>query len=439
MKTVSLFFRQKGEQDVQVSENSIVIPTINADIITNKDSLSSNIKDLFGKKGLLPSENAIDLLNLGLAVYSLDQLVSRNKYGHYQWTRDFTVHLPVFDSKRWKEINPLIEETLAFLSGDKWTIDLIDREKIYENVPDRPVPKFPKVCLFSGGLDSFIGAVNLLENENVILVGHHKKGGYEKSPQEELINSLKNHYSDKEIENLLFYVQPEKSQEKDFLGENTQRARSFLFLVLGAVVANSYDSNIPLYVPENGLISLNLPLTQSRQGTFSTKTTHPFFIDKFKKILIGLGINNDVINPFQFKTKGEMIESSCNKNLVVELMQKSVSCSKAGHHIRWNKKEKVHCGYCIPCIIRRAALHKVKVDDPSEYVFDVRSFDYSYNKDKGADLHAFRIAIHKYLIQGKLNIFEVLKSGKLPEDDIDMYLDLVKRGLKEVDNFIKDI
>jgi 7-cyano-7-deazaguanine synthase in queuosine biosynthesis len=438
MKTVELIIKQNSQDEVQTNANSIVIPSI----IAKKEvsgSLSLDIMELLRSKKLSPSENSIDLLNLGLAVYTLDQLVSRSKFGHYQWTRNFKINLPVLNFDKWNEAKILIEEALAFLSGDRWTINLSEREKYYENEPDRQEHDFQKVCLFSGGLDSLVGAVNLIEEENIVLVGHHKKGGYEKLSQTNLLNSLLNHYTEREIENLLFYVQPEKSQEKDFGGEDTQRARSFLFLVLGIVVANSYGTDIPLFVPENGLISLNLPLTQNRQGTHSTKTTHPFFISAFESILREISIENKIVNPFQHQTKGEMIDSSKNKDLIIQLMDKSISCSKSGYHMRWHGKDKIHCGYCIPCIIRRAALHRINDDKASDYVFDVRTFDLSYNKDKGADIHAFNIAIHKYLTQRKLNIFEILKSGNLPEDEIEEFLDTAKRGIKEVDKFIKNI
>lgn len=434
MKTIEIFIKQ-GDQEI--GGNSIVIPSFIAPVNTIS-SLSSNIKELLTRKSLSLSENSIDLLNLGLAVYTLDQLVSREEFGHYQWCRSFKINLPVLNINLWESVLPEVIKALDFLSGDHWTINLTEREKNYDTEPIRPDHSFQKVCLFSGGLDSFIGAVNILENEDLVLVGHHKKGGYDKLSQEELVESLGDKYDDRTIEKFLFFVQPKKSKEKKYIGEDTQRARSFLFLILGIITANAYGANIPLFVPENGLISLNLPLTQSRLGTFSTKTTHPFFIDTFKSILRGININNDIINPFQFKTKGEMIETSENKELVKELAPKTISCSKTGYYKRWHKKSENHCGHCVPCIIRRAAMKKSGIDSPGDYVFDIRSFDKSYNKDKGADFHAFKIAIYKYLVKNELNIFEVLKSGSLPTDDIEKYLDVARRGLKEVADFIND-
>ncbi|MCT4640557.1 MAG: hypothetical protein N4A72_22860 [Bacteroidales bacterium] len=439
MKSTKLIIQQNKNDVVDTNGNVIAIPSIIGDNAI-QGSLSSNVSYFLKSRNLTLSEDTIDLLNLALAVYSLDQLVSRNEFGHYQWTRKFEISLPVLNIDKWNSISEDIEEALGFLSGDYWHISLSKRnEHCMESKLISTDVTFDKVCLFSGGLDSFIGAVKLLEEGDLALVGHHKKGGYEKASQQDLISSLKKAYKDRDIQDFLFYVQPSKKKEKDFKGEDTQRARSFLFLVLGVVVANTYGDNIPLYVPENGLISLNLPLTYSRQGTYSTKTTHPFFIDKFVSVMKALGINNEIINPYQFHTKGEMIKDSPREKLVIELFNKTISCSKPGYYKRWSKKGEVHCGHCIPCIIRRAALHKVGKDNPDDYVFDVKKFDTSYNKDKGADIHAFKIAIQRLIVQRKLNVFELLKSGNIPEGGINDYLELVRRGILEVDNFIKDL
>ena len=96
---------------------------------------------------------------------------------------------------------------------------------------------------------------------------------------------------------------------------------------LGIAVANSYGDTIPLYIPENGLISLNIPLTSSRIGSSSTRTTHPYFLDTLSKILIRLDIKNKIINPYQFLTKGEMITHSKNRNLISKFYNETVSCA----------------------------------------------------------------------------------------------------------------
>lgn len=411
---------------------------------------SNNILSLFNESKITPSEIIIDLLNLGIAVYTTDQLVSRNKYGYYHWNRYFELCLPVLDLAKWQAIGENLSETLSFLSGDRWIITFRQRETYYKDreKEDTDIKKINKVSLFSGGLDSLIGAVDLLhEQEAVALVGHHKKGGSEKEIQSQLIQDLEKSFKTN-IDHFLFYVQPEFEQQKHFLaGEDTQRARSFLFLTLGLAVANSYGYEVPLIVPENGLISLNIPLTPTRLGTFSTKTTHPAFLTKFVEVLRLLGIKNEIINPYQFKTKGQMLVDCQvhSRDLINELSLKSISCSKPGYYKRWRRKgtpdvKEDHCGHCVPCIIRRAAMSKAGLDKfEGDYVYDIHTFDKTTNKGKGADLHAFKIGIEKYLNQNRLTVFELLKSGALPEKDILNYLEVARNGYEEVNTFIKRI
>lgn len=442
-----------GSNDSFKVEGNGVDKTIEVTSVTTPHTeqlhCANNIFNILKQSELIPSETILDLLNLSLAVYTADQLVSRNVYGYYHWNRYFEIYIPVTDLKGWQSVKDDLTETLSFLSGDKWKINFRKRDAFYKEPITRnnAIREIDKVSLFSGGLDSLIGAIDLLNNdEKIVLVGHHKKGGHDLDAQKKLVNELHKEFSKNIIYNHQFYVQPEFENNKDLAGEDTQRARSFLFLTLGIAVANSYGEEIPLIIPENGLISLNIPLTPTRLGTYSTKTTHPYFLRRFAEILKRIGINNSLQNPYQFKTKGEMIVD-CQRHhatLLSKISNNSISCSKPGYYTRWRKKgtpdiTEVQCGHCIPCIIRRAAMHKGGIDKfEGNYVFDVKSFERSDNKGRGADLHAFKIGIQKYLTQNKLTIFELLKSGALPEDDINKYLGVAKNGFEEVKKFILD-
>ncbi|MEZ5196414.1 MAG: Qat anti-phage system QueC-like protein QatC [Bacteroidales bacterium] len=416
------------------SENTLKIPSVKIPEFEGS-AVTHNIRELIKSSDLILFEDIVDFLNLGLAVYTIDQTVSRESYGYYHWNRYFSIYLPVANIEMWENVRKELEETLSFLSGDKWIINLRTRKPYNTSEEKRKDHKYDKVCLFSGGLDSFIGAIDLLNDSNVALVSHHKKGGKEKSAQQMLLNKLKEKNKDKLIKDFLFYVQPRKKVNKVLGGEDSQRARSFLYIVLGIAIAHSLGDDIPLYIPENGLISLNISLTKTRQGTYSTKTTHPYFLQRISDILKKLSINNSIINPYQFNTKGEMIVNAINKNLVRELFSNTISCSKPNHYVRWHKIDK-QCGHCVPCIIRRAALKKAGLDRNNDYVKDLLTFDKSLNNSIGSDLRAFKIAIYKYLTLGKLSPFELLKNGALPPENISDYLGVVKRGLKEVNDFV---
>ena len=90
--------------------------------------------------------------------------------------------------------------------------------------------------------------------------------------------------------------------------DNNTRSRSFLFIGYALFVMTGMDNINELLVPENGLIALNVPLDETRVGSFSTRTTHPFYLSLWNELLEGLGVNLSVKNPYWNRTKGEMAE-----------------------------------------------------------------------------------------------------------------------------------
>lgn len=79
--------------------------------------------------------------------------------------------------------------------------------------------------------------------------------------------------------------------------EITTRARSFLFIAAGLAVASSFGDDVPLFMPENGFIGINVPFIASRAGSLSTRTTHPHFIARLVEALDAVGIGNELSNP----------------------------------------------------------------------------------------------------------------------------------------------
>src|SRR5258708_32543848 len=98
--------------------------------------------------------------------------------------------------------------------------------------------------------------------------------------------------------------------------EKTQRGRSFLFLALAALAASGIDGQPTIYVPENGLISLNVPLDPLRVGAWSTRTTHPFYMARWQKLLLGLGIGGSFGKPYRLKTKGGVVCRFANNEVL---------------------------------------------------------------------------------------------------------------------------
>ena len=218
--------------------------------------------------------------------------------------------LPVRQLDLWSAVSTDFTGAVSFLSGDNWQLEISDSAEAV-SPPTEVAPAVDAVCLFSGGLDSFTGALNLLaEGKTVCLVGHYGPGQTHQA-QQGLCQALARRYPDQVVARW-FFLQPAAAaagQARPLPAgrESSQRSRSLLFIAAGLTVAAGYEPEVPLYIPENGLIGINVPLTGARKGSFSTRTTHPYFMDKLSSCVRGLGIANPIVNPFRLMTKGEIL------------------------------------------------------------------------------------------------------------------------------------
>jgi hypothetical protein len=205
----------------------------------------------------------------------------------------------------------------------------------------------------------------------VILCGHYADGISSKA-QMDLFQMLREQFG-KSVLLIQCYVartqRPTVSYALSEKCEESHRPRSFLFLTTAVAVARLACVK-EIYIPENGLIALNAPLGVSRLGTLSTRTVHPRFLVDFLSLLHGLGIyNGSLTNPFLLQSKTDMVRDAPSDTH--SMLLRSVSCSHAGS-IRWTGKRGVrHCGYCIPCLYRRAAFMEAGIDNAADYYCDV--------------------------------------------------------------------
>jgi 7-cyano-7-deazaguanine synthase in queuosine biosynthesis len=356
----------------------------------------------------------------------------RGYNGDDAWSREISIHAPVTDVALWSKAAPRLTELLSFLTGDEWTV------KFRNKIPSEPPaigkhtdPKPDAVCLFSGGLDSFVGAIDLLAaNHRLALVSHY---GHTQREQIAAYEALKPKYEAQMLPLRFFLVPPRSSDEQ--IVESTMRARSILFLALGTCVASALPSGTPLYIPENGLISLNIPLTFGRAGTHSTRTTHPHTIDLYRQLLDALGIEVALHTPYRFMTKGEMLRNCQDQNVLKSGVHSTMSCSRpqAGRFHR--RPVGQHCGYCVPCIIRRASLHSVGLDEEPR-VRDVLSHEIRANEAAGYDKRAFLMAISRMKDMSPLEITsEILGAGPIDETELDGLTGVFTRGMDEVNRF----
>jgi hypothetical protein len=420
-----IYFQENQEDTIQDSLNR------GETVLFNESSwLKSNL--LSQLKGFSLSLPVLDLVNLAVFVYTIDQTVSRTTNGYLGWSRHLQCSFPVTDLDKWNGVKKKIEDLLSFLSGDKWAFEFRRKKVAIEDSYEPTNPKgLTKVCLFSGGLDSLIGAIDLVENdEKVALISHYKNGSSEHKAQQRLYSILQ---KDK-VEHFPFYVQP--NQKNEYASkEGSSRARSFLFIVLGVAVSDSLGG-LPLIIPENGLISLNIPLTYTRLGSHSTRTTHPYYLKLLGEVLKELGLKTTLFNPYLYYTKGEMVENCKNRQLLEQVYKQSISCSHPDVSRFKKQSPGKNCGYCVPCLIRRASLKRAGLEDV--YLVDVVANPPSSFKKSGSDYQSFMLAL-KHLKDLKphhipLHISSAGSLSFLGSSNLQKLSEMYLRGMKEVED-----
>lgn len=393
---------------------------------------------------IYPSEIGFDIVSLATMVYLADTRISRELHGQDSWTREITLDVAVSDTVLWSDQSSLLERMLKFLTGDLWTIRFSERRWKFTDYlvqgGNGKSDKYHAASLFSGGMDSLISTINLMEQKKNTLLVSHAGDPFTKNAQSNIIGFLDEAYSDiiHTWMNLWMVfdknIIPEGGQDKNL------RSRSFLFIGYGIFALTGTANLTELLVPENGLIALNVPLDITRVGSFSTRTTHPFYLDCWNRLLAGLGLDYTVRNPYWNKTKGEMASECLSQEKLKEAMKLSTSCSSVAK-ARWAKKKPGECGFCVPCIIRRAAMHKAFGYDVTQYTVEsVHEMEANHDNAKGLHLRSFEYAIEKLKAKPGVEKLYIHKSGPLPDDE--MYLselaDTYKRGLMEVDRWIQD-
>ena len=337
---------------------------------------------------------------------------------------------------------------MNFLTGDRWTFDFRPRPDGFERfVAARPLIlpelRFDGVSLFSGGLDSLIGAIDALEEgRNPLFVSHAGEGAVS-AAQEKLFRRLEAQYPDRPFRRLRVWMSFDKKLVKDVPAEDSTRGRSFLFFATGALAGSGFGQPCRLLAPENGLIALNVPLDQLRLGSLSTRTTHPFYIARWNELLRALDIPVTIENPYWDKTKGEMVSACANPALLKRAIPESLSCASPTKG-RWKGHGTEHCGFCLPCLIRRAAIKSgIHGTDPTTYTLaDLRSEALNSTQAEGVQIRSFQLAIARLAKRPEIASILIHKSGPLRDEAPDRQSALAGvylRGMKEVGKLLAHV
>ena len=344
-----------------------------------KGNITLRIEDVHRKMFQPVPARFNDLLEIATYVYSADQVIKRgaddvDTFGD-GWRRDLHFVVPVRDPEFWSrpQVQETLCSTLGFLSDDQYQFDFVklDQEQPFQEYlgfddTQQMYRKPEQVVMFSGGLDSLAGAIDEVVNQKrrVILVTHKATSKLNKRHR-----TLEQMLAEKAGDNAPPRISVRVHKIKELNYEYTQRSRSFLYVSIGATIAQMLGlKSVRFY--ENGVISLNLPVCAQVVGGRATRTTHPKVMKGYQDIIsLVAGEPFTVENPYIWKTKADVVkvitDAGCH-----DLIKHSMTCT----HTWEMTNQHTHCGGCSQCIDRRFAVIAANADqhDPVEhYKFDV--------------------------------------------------------------------
>ena len=309
-----------------------------------------DIPNAIRRDGLVPSVQAWDFATIASAVAATDHAIVRQESAD-GWTRTIELSICLIEPTVWETKRAELELLLRFLTGDFWTLRFLPSSL--------KVPKSEKtrkqntncVCLLSGGIDSLVGAIDLTSaGQKPFFVSQVVRGS--SNAQARFAAELGG--SDRHLQWSFAVGHPGVS-------EKSTRARSIIFFAFAALAASAISSSerqpVEIIVPENGFISLNVPLGPGRLGSLSTKTTHPVYTAGIQELWDAVGIPARLSFPYQYSTKGEILLNCADEGLLADLIVDSISCGKFQRH------NLTQCGVCVPCMVRRAAFLKANLQD----------------------------------------------------------------------------
>jgi len=421
----------------------------------NKSNVKTDVEQLWRRFGLQSlSYDVEDLLIIGMSLFSADKRIPRS-YALDNWTRDITLHIPVLELEKWNSVKTDMENMFRFLSGDNWVLEFrktdlrfrVNKKNSSYKLSQRE--NFETVSLFSGGLDSFCGAITLLENQKKCCFLGFREYNMLSGRQRELFGALSTAYPSVPKDLVLFNVNPfapvNRAGEKLNIGaESSTRSRSFLFLSGAIAVASIINPCASVNIPENGFIGVNVPLTESRNGSCSTRTTHPNFLKTFNQILRKLGLEHQIINFYWNKSKGQIVSEHKDKPVFEQNAYKTLSCS----HPSLSRYDKItppcNCGYCYPCLVRRASLRTAGNDTtPYNDIYKLSmDFILRYNDllGRASDLKAVLLSLKRYITHKDDKEFIrllLLRNGALTFEELTAYEMVYHESMNELLQMIK--
>jgi 7-cyano-7-deazaguanine synthase in queuosine biosynthesis len=367
--------------------------------------------------GDIPS-TAVDFARMAIGAYLSDRMVGRSSV---RWARDFELIVHMLAPEEFRPAIELCQILLRWVSGDNWKIipvlDTTERT--------RPSGKriSTTVSLLSGGLDSLCGA--LLAPNGTMFIGQRDSNAIAHA-QTLLRNDLR-------------LIQPSLVYDRlrvKAIGprELSSRSRSVMFMALGTALAAGCDATT-LIVPENGFTSLNPPLATNRGGPRTTRSTHPTTFAYANAINQSLGLPVQLVNPYQWMTKGELVRaaaSAVGSGQLEGIIPHTFSCARGYGNFFSGGSANVNCGICVACMTRRGSVRAASLEDRSEYLVDRLTGD---SRTKLLSTRGDDLAVVRSRSGWRPDAATLVSMGPFPDDfEFDRALEMLARGVEELVN-----
>jgi 7-cyano-7-deazaguanine synthase in queuosine biosynthesis len=374
---------------------------------------------------------AQDLVRIAKAVYLADRRSPR-RMAPDGWTRTIRLSIQLSAPDRWSDQQETdLGELLQLLTGDLWDVHVhggaVSQPTLHDDL------WATDVALFSGGLDSTAYAGQLasrLDGEKRALFITYDWNL--QAPQRHVFSEIKKMAPDR-FRMIQTRLNPKARGRKL---DGTNRSRSLLFIATAVCVA-AIQRVTRVAVPENGQLAINPALTPGRLSACSTRSVHPWTLHLINRLIIDVGGDVMVHNPFLGLTKGDVCREAHDAGLTLETLQRTVSC---GHPTtaRAHDNPDYHCGHCFPCLVRRAGLHVLLAGQPdhSGYMVDPADLDPLDMADtKATDLRDLA-----YWLAQEFTSYDLIADAPLPPDTpLDTVMSVLRRGRDELIAMITDL
>ncbi|SMC67938.1 PD-(D/E)XK nuclease domain-containing protein [Pedobacter africanus] len=398
-----------------------------------------------------------DLLEIAGYVYAADRMIGRganNSLEYHSWSRQLNFIIRVRDVSFWSnpEITKRLSDALTFVSGDQGYSFIfkdggadIGQKSLYDHEAIQLQKRENSIIgLFSGGLDSLAGALEILTttDKNLILVSHRSNTTGVSKIQKGIHRLLETDFPGR-IQYFAFYC----NLHGERAVEETQRTRIFLYTAI-AYSLSTLASEKEIHVFENGVTSLNFSKRADLVNARASRTTHPQTLKLLENFYSAVGEEQrPIVHPFLYNTKTDIFNKikAAGK---VNYINSTISCTKTFLSFE-NNSQATHCGGCSQCVDRRLAA----------FASDLQDFDAIYDIDIAKDpitspesrthLNDYIRAIVKYNNFTEMNFqYEMLAAltdiipyleGQRPSEKAMRIYDLLKTHTSQVLNAIRNI